>query len=94
MSETDVVTVATARSPFQARVLAGILDGAGIPCYVAGQMLTDEFAMSQTLMNLQRVDVQVPGSRVDDALEALAAARAAGAQLDDASFDPGPPEDV
>ena len=70
-----------AATPFEAQVIAGVLRDAGVPAYVEGQQLTDEFAMSQTLMNLQGVRIKVPKRDLERAREALAAARRAGERL-------------
>lgn len=69
----------TARTPLEAELVASILRDAGIPAFVEGSMLADEFAVSQRLMNLNSIAVRVPTARVHDAQAALAAARAAAA---------------
>ena len=79
--QADLVKLKVAKSPFEAKVVAGVLLDAGIPAFIEGQSLTDEFAMSQRLMNLQGVTIMVPRDRVDDAHEALAAAKEAGRRL-------------
>jgi hypothetical protein len=80
---TRLVAFHRARSAWEAQIIAAVLADAGIPAFVAGGLLTDEFAMSQRLMNLQNVEIQVPYDRVDDARDALAAARDAGKMLDE-----------
>lgn len=77
----ELVELDEASSPIEARLIAGILQGAGIPAFVAGGLLTDEFAMSQRLMNLQNVRVQVRRDHLTRAREVLAEARAAAASL-------------
>lgn len=87
------VVFRTARTPIEAELIASILHDAEIPAFVAGGLLADEFAMSQRLMNLSSVAVQVPRSRVQDAEAALAAARAGAASVDEAaarSLEPNP----
>ncbi len=81
-----------ARSPWDARIIAAIMADAGIPAFVANSLLTDEFALSQQLMNLQGVCVRVPSDRLADARKALASARQAGEMLDENS-DTGERED-
>ena len=63
-----------ARNVFEADVIIGILDEAGIPAYRPGGQLTDEFAISQQMMNLQGVRVYVPSNRLEDAQAALSEA--------------------
>lgn len=81
----ELVDFHQARSPWDARIIAAIMADAGIPAFVAGGLLTDEFAMSQQLMNLQGVQVRVPRDRLEEAQAALAAAREAGKQLSEDS---------
>ncbi len=71
----------TARSPWEARIIVAIMADAYIPAFVTGGLLTDEFALSQQLSNLEGVCVRVPGNRLADAQAALAAARKAGEML-------------
>ena len=89
MTDSDISVVTVAKTPFDAQVIAGVLRGADIPVYVGGRMLTDEFALAQALANLQRVEVKVPTSRLDDARNALKAADESAKLLDDPDFDPG-----
>ncbi len=79
----DLVDLKTAKTPFEAQVIAGVLRDAGIKVYVAGGLLTDEFALSQQLMNLQSVAIRVQRSDVDRANEALEQAKEAGRQFDE-----------
>ena len=67
-----------ARNVFEADVIVGILDEAGIPSYRSGGQLTDGFAMSQQLMNLQGVRVYVPENRLEDAQKTLREANEQG----------------
>jgi hypothetical protein len=92
--EPDIVVLMTAKNTFEAQVVAGILREAGIPVYVAGQSLQDEFAMSQALLNLSRVRIQVPKERLEEARRAVAEADSAAHLLDRDDFDPGPPDDL
>jgi hypothetical protein len=87
----DVEIVTTARSPFDAEVIAGVLREAGIPVFIGGQSLNDEFALSQALANLISVEIQVPSDRMDQARKALTEADASSKLLDDPGFDPGKP---
>ncbi|MEM7201567.1 MAG: DUF2007 domain-containing protein [Planctomycetota bacterium] len=76
-----LVELCRAQSPFEARVIAAVLDDAQIQSFIAGELLNDEFAMSQRLMGLQAVKVQVRADRLEDARAALAAAKATGAAM-------------
>ena len=78
----DLLAFGSATTPFEAQVIAGVLRDAGVPAYVSGGMLTDEFALSQTLLNLQQVEIQVLRCDLGRAQAALAAAKEAGKQLD------------
>lgn len=69
-----VVTIRSASTPFEARIFAAVLEGAGIPCYVDSGLLNDEFAMSQQLMNQLGVRVRVPAALRQEAEEVLTAA--------------------
>ena len=82
MADMEYEFLREARSGFEAQVLAGILRSAGIPAYVEGGMLVDEFAATQQLMNLQAVRILVPASSLDRARAALDEAAAAGKLLD------------
>ena len=77
-----LVVFHTARTAFEASVIAGVLEDAGIPSYVAGNALTDEWAASQRLMGAQGVEIQVRESDRDAALRALATAKASGEMLE------------
>ena len=77
-----------ARSVFEADVLIGILDEAGIRAYRQGGQLTDEFAISQQMMGLQGVRVYVPEPRLEEARRVLEEADAQGQILQEDSEDP------
>lgn len=89
----DVTVLMTAKSSFDAQVLAGVLREAGIPCYVGGQLLTDPVAIAEGIANVRQVDIQVPVDRIAEARDAVRRADAAAHLLDDPSFDPGPKTD-
>ena len=78
----DFVPFRTARTPFEARVIAVVLESAGIPAMTPDGMLADEFAASQRLMNLQSVKVLVPRARLAEAEAALAEAKRVGAEME------------
>lgn len=77
----DLVPFRIARTPFEARVIAAVLESAGIPTVLPDGMLADEFASSQRLMNLQNVRVLVPRARLAEAEEVLKEARRIGAEI-------------
>ena len=70
-----------ASNPGQAKVFVAMLQAEGIPAFVYGGALTDEFAMSQQLAGLQGVTIRVAEDRLDEAKAAVAAAREAGAKM-------------
>ncbi len=90
----DIEVLHTAKNSFEAQVIAGVLREAGIPVYVAGQSLQDEFAVSQMLAGLLSIKVQVPADRLDEAKRVLAEADESAKLLDRDDFDPGEPSDA
>lgn len=89
----DVVDLLVAKTPFDAQVVAGVLREAGIKTFVAGQLLTDPVAISETLANTREVRIQVPADKLAAARDAMRAADNASHLLDDPGFDPGPKSD-
>ncbi|MHC5063369.1 MAG: putative signal transducing protein [Planctomycetota bacterium] len=81
----ELVEFHQARNPWEAQIILAIMEDAGIPAFIPGGLLTDEFAMSQQLMNLTAVKIRVPADRLEDAQAALAAAREAGEMLNEDS---------
>ena len=77
----ELVDLVQAKSPFEAQVIVGVLHAAGVAAYVQGGLLADEFAMSQQLMNLRSVAVQVPAAQAELGRQALAEAHEAGELL-------------
>ncbi len=77
-----------AKSPFEARLVATLLRDAGVRVFVAGEALTDEFAMSQRLMNLQGVTVMVAPEDLERARAVLAEAKEAGRLLEEGALPP------
>jgi CBS domain-containing protein len=73
MSDPNTVVVKIASSPAQAKIFVALLQGEGIPAFVDGDSLTDEFAMSRKLMNLAGVKVMVPKSSLEQAKKVLEA---------------------
>ena len=80
-SRPEPVVFHTAANPVEGRIVAGILQEAGIPTYVQGELLSDEFAVSRRLMNLQGVTLHVPSDRLAEAQRVLAEAKEAGKLL-------------
>jgi hypothetical protein len=76
--EPDRVVVETAKTPLQAQLIVSILHAAGIPAYVGGTLLQDEFAISQAAMGLQATRIEVPRECLEAAREILDEARRAG----------------
>ncbi len=81
----NLVTFHTARSPLDAELIASVLREAGIPTYVEGSQLSDEFAISQRLMGLNSVRIQVPRERLRDAEAAVAEAHEGSGDVDAAA---------
>jgi hypothetical protein len=71
----DLVLLEKARTPDEAQVIAGVLKGEGIPVFVGGTSLTDEFAVSRRMLNLLSVEVMVRRHELEAARTALAEAR-------------------
>ena len=80
--EQDVVTLVQARTGTEARVILALLEEAGIPAYIPGSMLTDEFAMSQKMLSGGAVEVQVPSSARERAQAILDQARESASFMD------------
>lgn len=82
MSEPELTWLDIARTPFEARIILGILEEAGIPAYIDGTSLADEVAVSRLLMNAAGVRIQVRQVDLDAAVQAIAAAKAQAPQLE------------
>lgn len=78
----ELVELMRAKTPIEAQIIAGVLSEAGIPCYVPGGQLTDEFAVSQQLLGLQNVIISVRSTDLEQAQQAVAAARDLGEDND------------
>ncbi|MGE0144262.1 MAG: DUF2007 domain-containing protein [Planctomycetota bacterium] len=72
MSQPLASVVRIAKSSAEAHLFVAMLQSAGIPAYVEGESLADEFAMSRKLMNLGGTSVMVPTSSLARAQEILA----------------------
>ena len=72
----DLVTLERFSNSAIAQLLADLLRDAGIPVYIGGSQLQDEWAMSQKMMGLLSTELQVPRDRLDEAREILASVRA------------------
>lgn len=81
--EHDMVDLASFPNPTTAQIVKSILEDAGIPVYVQGENLTDEWAASRQVMNIMSVTVQVPSDRLEEARRVVEEARAAGEDLDE-----------
>ncbi len=85
----ELVTLETTNTEAEARVIAAILQADGIPVYVQGDSLQDEFAISQRAMNLSAVEVRVPRACLEDARAALEAHRSACDETEESPDDRG-----
>lgn len=81
----DLVTLERFSNAAIAQLLAGLLRDAGIPVYIGGSQLQDEWAMSQKMMGLLSTELQVPRDRLDEAREILASVRASAEEAPDST---------
>ena len=77
----EFVVVKRLSDPASAKLVAQILLGEGIPAFVLGTNLQDEFAMTQMMLGGVGCDVQVPKAFEERAKAVLAAAKDAGEQF-------------
>jgi hypothetical protein len=63
----DLRTVFIANSVVQGHLVAGVLEAAGIPVYIKGEML--QGAVGELAADVSQVEVQVPFERMDFARE-------------------------
>ena len=71
MNEPISTVVKVASTPDQAKIYVAMLEAEGIPAFVDGNSSADEFAMSQRMLNVSNVRVQVPTEAAERALEIL-----------------------
>ena len=88
MDASEPMTLMHASSRAEAQVVVALLRANGIPTYVDGQSLQDEFALSQRLMGLNGLDIQVPKSMLEQARRTIEEARRKGASADSRDTDP------
>ena len=77
----DLVPFLHARTRAETTVVAALMRSAGIPFYVDGRQLMDEFAISQSLLGLKST-ISVHRSDLARAQQVLDEARAAGRELE------------
>ena len=73
----------TADSTAEAQVVAALLRAAGIPLYMDGRLLQDEFAISQAVTGGVGRQIMVPESRLEEARAVIAEARKQGESMED-----------
>jgi hypothetical protein len=78
----ELVHLETAPSPPIAEMLLEMLQDRGIPAYVNGRLLQDEWAISQILLGRVGVSIQVPRKHLEAAKKILAEAREAGREME------------
>lgn len=78
----EIVVLEHVTSPSVANFIVQALRFHGIPAYLDGCLLQDEFAMSQKALGNICSDIQVPRSCLDEAKKILAIMREAGEKLD------------
>lgn len=71
MTDPIAVVAKIASTPDQAKLYVAMLQAEGIPAYVDGATLADEFAMSRAMLNLSSVRVMVPTASLAKAKEIL-----------------------
>ncbi len=83
MTEPKIASVVrVASSPQQAKVLAAVLQAEGIPAYVEGESLADEFAVSRRLLGTAGTRILVPTASLEAARNILAACSVPEAELE------------
>jgi len=82
-NEKDIVVLVSIKSPVVASYVVQALKFHGIPAYVGGCLLQDEFALSQRAMGLNCTDIQVPRSCLKEAREIIEIMKEAGKHLDE-----------
>ncbi|HTE04940.1 MAG TPA: DUF2007 domain-containing protein, partial [Planctomycetota bacterium] len=76
----DLVPLMQAHSRAEAAVVLSLLQSAGIPSYLDGRLLMDEFALSQALLGLKS-EISVHPSDIERAHLLLEEARETGRDL-------------
>jgi len=71
MSEPIGTVVKVASTPDQAKIYVAMLEAEGIPAFIDGNTSSDEFAMSQRMLNVSNVRVMVPTEAAERAREIL-----------------------
>ncbi len=80
----ETAVVKKARNVLEAELLAGILESEGIPAFVDGRFLQDEFAMPKKMLGLDHgVRVRVRKEHLEEAKKILELARESGKSLDE-----------
>lgn len=80
----ETVVVKKARNVFEAELLASILESEGIPAFVDGRFLQDEFAMPKKMLGLGHgVQVRVRKEQLEEAKKILEMARESGKSLEE-----------
>ena len=77
----EIVELETAPSPIIAGMIVQALRSAGIPAFVKGSLLQDEFAITQKVLGLNEVTIQVQKHRLEDARKIREMMREAGKNL-------------
>ena len=92
MSDPDAVETAVvkkARNALEAELLASILESEGIPAFVDGRYLQDEFAMPKKILGFDYfVKVRVRKEHLEEARRILELARESGKAMEEADETP------
>jgi len=78
MAEITFTVVHRARNGAEAQIIRALLRGAGISARLSGEYLMDDFALSQRMMGLAGVAVEVPTSDLQRSRELIQEAREVG----------------
>ena len=82
-SEPELVVFEKADSQIEASIIKGILESEGIPVYVDGELLMDEFNMSQKLMNMSGISIEIAQEDLERARAIVASARDSGKAMEE-----------
>lgn len=89
MTDSSHTVVRIANSHDQAKVYVALLKAAGIPAFCDPDHASDEFAITQRMMNLSNVQVIVPTSELERAREVLAPMEVSPEELERQALEAG-----
>lgn len=86
----ELATARVATSPTEAKLFKALLEAEGIPAYVDGGTLSDEFAVSRQIMNLAGTQVKVRADHLERAKAVLGEVQIDDADLEAQALAAGP----